>query len=130
MAALDTNVVVRLIVNDDVAQAEAAERLVASERCTVSVAVLMECVWVLRACYGIEDAVIAASLRDLISLDQIDALEPGFADRALRGYEAGLDFADALHLAQCPGGHGLATFDRKLAARARRLGWAGVHLLA
>ena len=34
MAALDTNVVVRLIVGDDAKQARAAEKLVASEPCT------------------------------------------------------------------------------------------------
>lgn len=43
MAALDTNVVVRLIVGDDTRQARLAEKLVASEPCTIAPSVLMEC---------------------------------------------------------------------------------------
>ena len=51
MAALDTKVVVRLMVGDDAAQARAAEKLVAAEPCTVAPSVLMECEWVLRGPY-------------------------------------------------------------------------------
>ncbi len=49
MAALDTSVVLRLIVGDDAKQAHAAERQVAAETCTVAPSVLMECEWLLRA---------------------------------------------------------------------------------
>ena len=43
MAALDTNVVVRLVICDDAKQARAAEKLVASSVCTIAPSVLMEC---------------------------------------------------------------------------------------
>ena len=52
MAALDTNIVVRLIIGDDANQVRTAEKLVASESCTVAATVLMECEWVLRAGIG------------------------------------------------------------------------------
>ena len=76
MAALDTNVVVRLIIGDDAAQARVAEALVASEPCTVAPSVLMECVWVLRASYRLDAPLIASCLRDLLALQNIDAIPP------------------------------------------------------
>jgi predicted nucleic acid-binding protein len=49
--------------------------------------------------------------------------------RALQGYEAGLDFADALHAAQRQDGDGFASFDKQLASRAPKAGVLGVYLL-
>lgn len=129
MAALDTNVVLRLIVGDDPKQARAAERAVASESCTVAPSVLMECEWVLRSGYTLDAALIAASFRDLLALQNIDALDPVLTQRALRCYEAGLDFADALHAAQRRDGESFITFDRQLARRAPKAGVLGVSLL-
>ena len=129
MAALDTNVVVRLIIGDDAAQARVAEALVASEPCTVAPSVLMECVWVLRASYRLDATLIASCVRDLLALENIDALDPVLTQQALRGYEAGLDFADALHAAQRRDGDRFATFDRQLARRAPKAGVLAVALL-
>jgi predicted nucleic-acid-binding protein len=129
MAALDTNVLVRLIVGDDRRQASAAEGLVASEPCTVSASVLMECEWVLRGSYRLEAELIAASFRDLLALENIDALDPVLTQQALQGYEAGLDFADALHAAQRRDGERFVTFDRQLARRAPKAGVLSVWLL-
>jgi predicted nucleic-acid-binding protein len=129
MAALDTNVVVRLIVGDDLKQARAAERLVASEPCTIAVSVLMECEWVLRGSYKLDVAVIASSFRDLLALQNIDALDPVLTQQALQGYEAGLDFAGALHAAQRRDGERFLTFDRQLARRAPKAGVLAVALL-
>lgn len=124
MAALDTNIVVRLIVGDDPKQARAAEKLVASEPCTVAPSVLMECEWVLRAAYGLDAALIAESIRGLLTLDNIDPLDAALTQQVLQGYEAGLDFADALHAAQRREGESFATFDRQFVKRAPK---AGVH---
>lgn len=129
MAALDTNVVVRLIVGDDAAQAHAAQTLVESEPCTVSPSVLMECEWVLRASYRLNVGVIASCLRDLLALQNIDALDPVLTQQALQGYDAGLDFADALHAAQRRDGDRFATFDRQLVRRAPKAGVLAVALL-
>jgi predicted nucleic acid-binding protein len=129
MAALDTNVIVRLIVGDDARQASVAEKLVASEPCTIAPSVLMECEWVLRGSYKLGADVIAASFRDLLALQNIDALEPVLTQRALQGYEMGLDFTDALHAAQRHDGERFATFDRQLAQRAPKAGVLAVTLL-
>ena len=50
LAALDTVVVIRLLVGDDARPAKIAEQLVTANPCTVAMSVLMECEWVLRAC--------------------------------------------------------------------------------
>ena len=68
MAALDTKVVVRLMVGDDAAQARSAEKLLASGPCTVAPSVLMECEWVLRAAYALDTPTIDASLRGFLAL--------------------------------------------------------------
>ena len=129
MAALDTNVVIRLVVGDDARQARAAERWVEAEPCTVAPSVLMECEWVLRGSYGLTASLIAASFRDLLALRNIDAIDPLLTQQALHGYEAGLDFADALHATQRRDGERFATFDRTFARRAPGAGVLAVALL-
>lgn len=129
MASLDTNVVIRLLVGDDAKQARIAERLVAAEPCTVALSVLMECEWVLRACYHLETPQIEAALRACLNLQNIRAADTVLAQRVLDAYGAGLDFADALHAAQCPDGEQFATFDKPLARGARKAGLHGVVLL-
>ena len=129
MAALDTNIVVRLIIGDDPRQASAAEALVASEPCTIAPSVLMECEWVLRAGYRLDAKIIAASMRDLLTLHNIGSSEPVLAQQVLKAYEAGLDFADALHAAQRLEGQTFATFDKQFARRAPRAGVPGIKLV-
>jgi len=129
MAALDTNVVIRLLVGDDAAQAQLAEQLVATEPCTVSMSVLLECEWVLRACYALQAILIEASFRDFLNLQNISATEAVLAQRVLDAYATGLDFADALHAAQCSDGQRLITFDKNFAKNARKAGLHGVTLL-
>jgi predicted nucleic-acid-binding protein len=128
MAALDTNVVVRLLMGDDLSQARAAEALVASESCTVSLAVLMECEWVLRAAYGLDAATIADLLAGLLALQNLDADDPLLASEVLLTYAAGLDFADALHALQARAHRSFATFDKTLVRRAGKLGLDHVQL--
>ncbi len=129
MAVLDTNVVIRLLVGDDALQAQAAENLVAAEPCTVSMSVLMECEWVLRACYALQLPDIEASLRDLLALENISAADSVLTQRVLDAYAAGLDFADALHAAQCPDSERFMTFDKLLVRGASKAGLRGVTLL-
>ena len=99
MAALDTNIVVRLVIGDDAKQARAADKLVALSVCTIAPSVLMGCEWVLRAGYRLDANLTAISMRDLLMLHNIEASEPVITQKTLQGYEAGLDFADALHAA-------------------------------
>lgn len=121
MIALDTNVVIRFLVNDDPAQGRRARDLIARGEVFVGSTVLLEAEWVLRAAYGFRPAEIQRLFRGLLGLPGLETDEPERVARALDGYAAGLDFADALHLSFCGGADTFATFDAKLVRRARRL---------
>ena len=126
MAALDTNVVVRLITGDDPRQTAQAKKLLEQELCSIAPSVLMECEWVLRAAYGMDAARIAKLFRHLLALEHITAQPQALIERVLDAFEAGMDFADALHALQTPEGSSFATFDATLVKRSIRAGLRGV----
>ena len=78
----------------------------------------------LRSRYRVPRATIADGLRRLTDLDQLMLDHPMMVARALDDHEAGLDFADALHLAASHAATEFVTFDRGLAHRAGALGLA------
>jgi predicted nucleic-acid-binding protein len=118
--AIDTNVVVRLLTNDDPAQAARAADLLARERVLVPKTVLLETEWVLRYSYELPQPVVLAAFRKLLGLPQVVAEDAMAIARALELYEGGMDFADALHLASARDATAFATFDTRLAKRAGR----------
>jgi predicted nucleic-acid-binding protein len=121
MIAVDTNVLVRLVTNDDPAQASRAVRLFASEDVFVPKTVLLETEWVLRGAYGLDRALIADALERLVGTASVAVETPAAVRRALGWFRAGLDFADALHLASlAPAAERFVTLDRGLARRVRR----------
>ena len=120
MIAIDTNVVVRLLTNDDPAQAARAADLLARERVLVPKTVLLETEWVLRYSYELPQPVVLAAFRKLLGLPQVAAEDATAIARALELYESGMDFADALHLASARDTTAFATFDTRLAKRAGR----------
>ncbi len=121
MIALDTNVV-RLLVRDDEAQTEQAAVLVRDNDVLLTTSVLLETEWVLRSKYRASRAAILNGLRRLTALDRLTVDHPATAARALDWFEAGLDFADAVHPASSVAAAELATFDREFARRAASLG--------
>ncbi|MDQ3036633.1 MAG: type II toxin-antitoxin system VapC family toxin [Myxococcota bacterium] len=121
MIALDTNVLVRIVVDDDPTQARKARAMLAREQGFVSVTVLLESEWVLRGAYELAPAAILTVFERLLRVRGIDVEDRARVERAVAWYADGLDFADALHLAGAPTASSFATFDRKLARRAARL---------
>ncbi len=121
MIAVDTNVVVRFLAEDDKKQADRAQSVLRGEGVLLPKTVLLETEWVLRGAYGIAGADIAAAFRRLLGLAGVAAEDAPAVARALDWYEGGLDFADALHLASCGRADRFATFDRALIRRAKRL---------
>lgn len=122
MTAIDTNVVVRLLANDDPRQAGRAARLLSAGKVLVPATVLLETEWVLRAAYGAERPVIAQALRKFLALPDVVCDQLTAVLQALDAYSAGLDFADAMHLAMAKGtATRFASFDRDLKRRAARL---------
>ena len=121
MRALDTNVVVRLVTRDHTEQAERAAEVLSSGRTWLAKTVALETEWVLRSAYELPRDKILAIFRGLLGLPALEVEDRVAVVRALRWYEGGFDFADALHLASLHPGVSFATFDRRLAARASTL---------
>lgn len=122
MIAVDTNVLARLLLRDDETQYRKAVRLFGDGRdYTASPTVILELVWVL-SCYDFERDKIAQSLNALLGLSNFKPRRKAEIVAAIKLYEAGLDFGDALHLALSDGDEALVTFDDRFAKRAERLG--------
>jgi predicted nucleic-acid-binding protein len=120
--AIDTNIVVRFLVNDDHRQAERARRLIESEDTFLPTSVLLETEWVLRNAYGLARQNVSDKLRAFLSLPRVVAQDRTSAVIALDWVQQGMDFADALHLASSAACEGFASFDRALAKAAARIG--------
>lgn len=129
--AVDTNVLVRLFVNDDAAQQNAAvELLEQAESVAVPTTVLMETVWVLNRSYKIPLADILALLRDFIASVPKLAVQENEIEAGFAVMERGGDFADGIH-AFCGGMLGaetFATFDKQAAKLLRETGVNAVLL--
>jgi predicted nucleic-acid-binding protein len=128
MLAVDTNVVVRYLVKDDDAQSARARDIVASGAIFVPLTVVLECEWVLRSLYGFSRLQVIAALEAFCGASGVFVGEAVAVKRAFRLAKQGLDFADALHLAQAGECEAFVTFDKRLARRAARLAETRVRL--
>lgn len=120
MIALDTNILVRLITNDDPPAVERARALILAERGFVQSTVLFETVWVLRSSFGFGREAIVRAFAQLLDIDDIDVERSDRVRLALEATRSGLSLEDALHLAFCTPPR-FATFDAALAKRAARI---------
>ena len=120
MIAVDTNVIVRLLVNDDAEQARRARELFEHERVWVGATVLLETAWVLDSSYGFSADEVAAALSGLLGLPNVSVEDGEAVARALAAVAKGVDLADALHLVRAPMEiEAFVTFDASLARRGR-----------
>lgn len=123
MLAVDTNVVVRFLVNDDDAQHRRALALFRDHTVWVAKTVLLESEWVLRAAFGFQPAEIGGAFRNLLGLRSVRWEDLPAIVGAVDALSMGLDFADALHMtsAQSAGAdQGFASFDARLVKRAAK----------
>ncbi len=118
MRSVDTNVLVRLLVRDDDAQARAAEAFV-SRGAWVSHLVLAEVTWVLSAVYERSAKELAAAVARLLDHAQLVLQDPEVVTAALARFQRrrALSFSDCLivEIARKAGHVPLGTFDRDLA---------------
>ena len=120
MPALDTNVLVRYIVQDDPSQFAAAKRLI--NRCVaegstlfVPVTVVLELEWVLRSSFAFGKAEVLMTLSNLFSAVELTFESERTLEVALQLFrKAAANFADCLHvaLATQAGEQPLWTFDK------------------
>jgi predicted nucleic-acid-binding protein len=127
MIATDTNVLVRIVTNDDSHQTSLAlNLLLRQDRVFIPKTVFLELEWVLRTAYRLSAAAILRAMRGFMDIATWDFEDDTAVRNALDWYEQGVDFADALHMAstgrECP----LATFDAALLRKASQLGLRAV----
>jgi len=122
MIALDTNVLIRFLVEDDEAQSRRATKLIEGavardEQLFISDIVMCETVWVLSSAYRFSRAEIVDSLSQLLRARSVVFSSTDSIARALDAYrkERG-DFADYLirEHARSAGAETVATFDGAL----------------
>jgi predicted nucleic-acid-binding protein len=114
MHAVDTNVLVRLLIGDDAEQTKRVAALFKRETIYVPKTVLLETEWVLRRLYGLERKAVVNAFRKVSGLANVEIENPLVVTQALQWCDDGLDFADALHLASSRSSEKFATFDVQL----------------
>jgi len=127
MRAIDTNVVVRYLVNDDPVQERVASAIV-REAFLLTATVLMETEWVLRAVYHWPRARTHAALAALIDLPS--ASVPEGMVWALERFALGADLADMIHITSSTSADRFATFDLGAARAAADNGPLPIETLA
>ena len=123
MRGLDTNVLVRYLVQDDPKQASQASRFIETHctedsPCFVGQIVLCELAWVLQHNYNQNREQIASILSELLQVGELEVLEPDIVWRALEDYKkSNADFPDHLlaRVNQAKGCDTTVTFDKKAA---------------
>lgn len=121
MLAVDTNVVVRFLVDDGAAQHQRAVDLFRTHTVWLPKTVLLETEWVLRSAFGFTREEITNALRGLTSLPSVRCEDAAPVASAIAALSAGMDFADALHLASSElADDGFATFDARFIKRAQQ----------
>ncbi len=118
MRSADTNVLVRLVAQDDPSQTRIAKAFVQGG-VWVSHIALTECVWVLRSAFRFDPSRVANAVEWLLAHDSLSFQEPTIVIAALKLFQKrpSLGFTDCMMLetARHAGHLPFGTFDRDLA---------------
>lgn len=122
MIGLDTNVLVRYLVQDDAAQARVASAAIESaagrgERMHLTAVTLCELVWVLESAYQRARSDVAQALEQIVRTADFDIEHADQVRKAIEWYRSTpADFADALTglVNEAAGCEHTLTFDRSL----------------
>ncbi len=121
MIGLDTNVVVRYLVQDEPDQSAAASRLMDAltekDPGFLSLITVVELYWVLRRAHGVSIARCAELIEGLLDARELRVDRDVIVRAALTATRGGLDFADAViaELGRAAGCTHTVTFDRRAA---------------
>lgn len=128
MIALDTNILARAIVHEAEADAvtqqqqDAAQALLTSgQTLFLPVTVVQELEWVLRGLYELPRDQVLSVIEDLLQIEHLVVDRAAAIAEAVAGYRQGLDFSDALHLAQSRRCDAVASFDARFRKLAEKL---------
>jgi predicted nucleic-acid-binding protein len=120
MIGVDTNLLVRILTDDDPIQARRAAKILQSGDIYITKTVLLETEWVLRHAYEIEKANIKKGFLKLLGLPNVSVEDPDSVTQAISWYENNFGFADALHLASSKRCEKFATFDSAFIKKAQQ----------
>jgi predicted nucleic-acid-binding protein len=123
MPSLDTNVLVRWLIEDDREQVERVRGLFESTRADqlmlfVPSTVTLELEWVLRSRHGFDKATVMTAFNALLETQEIEFQDEAALEHSLHLYRLGAaEFADCLHagLSRAANRAPLLTFDAKAA---------------
>lgn len=123
MKGLDTNVVLRLLVRDEPAQASAAQAFAEGEcspgaPCLINRIVLVETAWILQSGYGYSRLQVASIIEAILRAEALMVEDAPEVWAALKDYRRSrADFADCLigHTNRAFGCETTATFDKAAA---------------
>jgi predicted nucleic-acid-binding protein len=121
MIAVDTNLLVRILTNDDPNQARRALKILNTDDIFIPKTVLLETEWVLRHAYEIDRSNILTGFQKLLGLPNVNVEDPDTIYQAISWYESKFDFADALHLASSKRCASFATFDSSFIKKAHQV---------
>jgi predicted nucleic-acid-binding protein len=113
--AVDTNVLVRAAVRDDVEQTDTATKLMArAKMVAIAVHSVCEFVWVLRSVYRFQSSDVAKAIRTLLAAENVETNRPAI-DAGLAILDAGGDFADGViaYEGRWLGAETFVSFDKK-----------------
>ena len=121
MNGIDTNVLVRFLVQDDKNQSKRVNRLFEQaeqnkDRLFVSAVVLLETLWVLESAYGVDRKSLVEIFQDLLLLPVLDFEKQTVIRRCLVDAASNnFDLTDLLigHIAESAGCGSIYTFDKK-----------------
>jgi len=128
MHGVDTDIIVRYLTGDDPQQADKARTVIGQKPVFVPRTVLLEVEWVLRGVYDLPSEQIIPALRALAGLPGVSVEDAGLVAKAMDWAEAGMDFADAIHLAAAAGCESFLTFDKRFTRSGTRL--SGIPIIA
>ena len=123
MPGLDTNVLVRWLVEDDDEQTARVQSLFESVQANegtlfVPNTVALELEWVLRSRYQFNKATVLRTFNALLETQELEFQDEAALEKALHSYrQGGAEFADCLHAGQCGAANRLPllTFDERAA---------------
>ena len=128
--AVDTNILLRVLLADDATQGPLAKKLMESaESVAISIHALCELAWVLASRQAMSRAEIAASIRGLIETRNVMVNRPA-VEAGLAILDGGGDFADGAIAfeGQVLGGSTFVSFDKQAVKLVQRSGMAALLL--
>jgi predicted nucleic-acid-binding protein len=126
----DTNLLVRLFIEDDIRQTRLVEQALSSaEVVAITMPALCELAWVLTRSYRIRTADVVTAIRGLIDVANVVVDRPA-AEAGLAVLDRGGDFADGViaHQGYELGGEVFVSFDKKAVGLVEDVGEAALLL--